>query len=64
MKHTRPTIDAREAWRGNIFECRKLYEQFRGVFNGSFRAISVHYGWKRAPMVRALRTGKESSECA
>lgn len=52
------TIDARAAWGGDTQECRRLYRQFRDAFNGSFAAIQRHYGWRRAPMVQALRIGK------
>lgn len=54
----RPAICAQSAWRGNLRECEKLYRQFINDFGGSFAKIRAYYGWKRRPMVRALRLGK------
>jgi hypothetical protein len=31
-------------------------------FEGSFKAIRAYYGWKKAPMLRALRLGQEVSQ--
>lgn len=50
-----PSIDARAAWRDDPAQCRVLYEAFRAY---GFAATRRAYGWKRAPMLRALRVGK------
>ena len=55
---TYPTIDARAVWTGDLTESRKLYKQFVGAFGGRFYAICRHYGWKRGPMLKALRAGR------
>lgn len=52
------TIDARAVWVGDARECRKLYKQFSGAFGGNFWAIRKHYGWKRASMLKALKSVK------
>ena len=53
-----PSIDARNAWRGDVRECARLYRQFRDYFRGNFYKICKHYGWKRRAMLSALRLGK------
>lgn len=50
-------IDARAIWAGDTQECRRLYRQFGTTFGGNFAAIRSYYGWKRKPMLRALRQG-------
>lgn len=57
---TAPRICARSVWAGDIQECRRLYHQFANYFDGSFAGICSYYGWKRAPMLHALRQGKSS----
>lgn len=51
------SIDAREAWRGNYQECRKLWLQWRFTFKGRFKHMVAYYGWKPESMLRALRIG-------
>lgn len=58
----RPSICARSAWAGDRRECRRLYQQFLTDFSGRFAAIRRHYGWKREPMLCALRLGKGETE--
>ena len=53
------SIDARAAWSGDKAECRRLYRQFATTFRGNFYAIREYYRWKRAPMLVALRAGRE-----
>lgn len=53
-----PTIDARAVWTGDVRECERLYRQFVKYFHGNFFTICRYYGWKRASMAQALRTGK------
>ena len=50
-----PYIDARAAWRDDPAQCRSLYAAF--CVHG-FAATRRAYGWKRQPMLRALRVGK------
>jgi hypothetical protein len=57
----RPSINAQAIWQSSdAQECRKLYIQFVEHFAGRFNNIRVYYGWKRVPMLRALRAGRRS----
>lgn len=52
-------INAIAIWRDNdVTECRILYREFVRVFRGDFYAVCRAYGWKRAPMLKALRIGR------
>lgn len=56
-------IDAVRIWRdSDSCECRLLYRIFVHSFHGNFHAIRRDYGWKREPMLRALRIGKSAHE--
>lgn len=54
----RPSICAQSAWNGDLLECRRLYRQFATYFKGNFFAICSYYGWKRKPMLIALKKGR------
>ena len=60
--YTAPTIDARAVWLSDAKESAKLYRQFLGYFKGSLKAIQSYYGWKRMPMLKALRYGRQYNE--
>ncbi len=52
-------VNAIAIWRDNdVKECRILYREFVRVFRGDFYAVCRAYGWKRAPMLKALRIGR------
>jgi hypothetical protein len=54
-------IDAARIWRDNdVRECRLLYRIFVHTFHGNFYAVQREYGWKRGPMLRALRIGERA----
>lgn len=55
-------VDAVRIWRDNdVPECRRLYRIFVHYFHGNFYETQRRFGWKRAPMLKALRIGKAVS---
>lgn len=55
----RPSINADAVFRDVHGECAALYRQFCRDFGGSVARIRAYYRWHRAPLVRALRIGRE-----
>ncbi|MEQ9416645.1 MAG: hypothetical protein RJQ08_03780 [Salinisphaeraceae bacterium] len=59
VDYSRPFINADAVFRNDNRECAKLYRQFCQDFGGSLARIRAYYRWRRAPLVRALRIGRE-----